>query len=106
MEAVGSNFDKVDRIHERTQSSRHYRKNKCPLNCDTFLDLLNEKLENDIANTPNYIRIAIASMRKKDLRQVASQLRESLCDSGEDFQYTQWYLMTCDAIESKIYKPQ
>ena len=103
-EAVGPYFLKSDRKLPRTKDCRHSRKNKCLYNAEDFLKDLDMKIEVDIPNVPNFIRINITSMKKIQLRKVFNGLHNKLAELGENFQYTHWYLMACDTIESKIYK--
>ena len=87
-----------------SRGKRHARHTHCRLTKFNFTDLLNQTLKNDLPNAPNFIRISITSMKKSHLKAVFAELLEAVRESGEDFQYTHWYLMTCDAIETKIFK--
>ena len=43
-------------------------------------------------------------MKKSHLRAIFAKLLETLSESDKDFPFVDWYLMTCDAIETKIFR--
>ena len=70
-----------------------------------FIALLKNKLDSDLPNTINFIRISLSSMKKSYLKYVYNIISDEINDSPSDFIFLQWYLIILDIIECKLYRP-
>ena len=62
-------------------------------------------LNTNMKDAPNFIRIAISSMKKSYLKITHDLLSTKSCDSPSDFIFSIYYHQAIDLVESKIYKP-
>ena len=103
---VGKKFPKLPRANIRSDIKRDNNKiDYSSFDRKQFLDTLVEKLKHDLKNAPNYIRVALFSMHKKQLKDLANHFRELLEEKGEDFLLAQWCLMAIDIINTRLYNP-
>ena len=51
---------------------------------------LNNYLKDDLPNALNYIRVPLASIKKRHLRQIADHINDFLNDQSSQFFYNQW----------------
>ena len=54
----------------------------------------------------NVIRIPIASLNKKTLKDIANIINDVIVTLPSHFKYMQWYIQTPDNIKSKLYQPE
>ena len=106
-EIIGKRFNRMPRTFNRVvNASRHCHNNEDRnYSYKTFLDKFSNCLLSDLKNVGNFIRVSLASMTKKNLRIVATHLRELMEDQSDTFVVKQWCLMGLDIIESKLYIP-
>ena len=69
-----------------------------------FITNLNNYLKDDLPNALNYIRVSLASIKKRHLKQIADHINDFLNDQNSQFFYNQQYLMALDIIETKLFK--
>ena len=97
-------FHRLPRLFQRDQTYRHVsRKGIKILNYKQFITNLNNYLKDDLPDALNYIRVSLASI-KNHLKQIADHINDFLNDQSSQFFYNQWYLMTLDVIETKLFK--
>ena len=102
---IGKKFPKLPRSTIRIGGQGSSKTDYSSFNHQQFLDTLVEKLQKDIRNAPNFIRIALYSMHKKPLKELANKFRELLENQGDDFMCIQWCMMAIDIINTRLYKP-
>ena len=83
----------------------NYKPDYSTVDHQQFMDTLVDKLQKDITNAPNFIRVALFSMHKKQLKELANKFRDLLEDKGDDYMCLQWCLMAIDIINTRLYKP-
>ena len=104
---IGKKFPKLPRTNIRVATTQGNTKvDYSSFNHQQFLDNLIDKLQHDIRNAPNFIRVALYSMHKKPIKELANKFRELLENQGEDYMCIQWCLMAIDIINTRFYKPQ
>ena len=101
---IGVNYFPLTRPHPRISRGQSH---KFPntMSSNDFFHLLNKELIYNLPNAMNFIRISIASFKKKTLKELGTTLIDKLNKLPSSFPHLQWYLATQDAIESKLYKP-
>ena len=101
---IGVNFFPLNRSHSRISRGQTH---KTPNNISSndFFHLLNKQLIYSLPNAMNFIRVQIASLNKKSLKEIGATFLDKLNTFPSSFPHMQWYLATQDAIESKLYKP-
>ena len=100
---VGKLFPSLPRLFQRDQTWRHVnRKGISILNYKQSIINLNNYMKDDLPNALNYIRVMLASIKKRHSKQIADHINDFLNDQNSQFFYNQWYLM--DIIETKIFK--
>ena len=62
-------------------------------------------LESSIIDAPNFIKVSLYSMKKRDLKVVHQLLNAKLSNEPSDFLFIQYFHLGMDRIESKLYKP-
>ena len=103
---IGIYFPSLDRKSGRPENTRHPRNyNNTCFDTATFISNLDSILERDIKNAPNFIRVSLFSIKKKELRQIGNFIMDHLDQHPASFLYTTWYRMALDIIDTRIYKP-
>ena len=100
---VGKRFPPLNRTCPRIRRGIAHN-NALSMEPSIFIQNLNDKLSNDLANTPNFIRTTLLKYKKSKLKKIATLLYDELSVSNNDI-YQQWYLAALDIIECKLYKP-
>ena len=70
-----------------------------------FVKILNTHLDHNLKDTYYFIRVSIKSFKKSFLKHVCNDVDDFLRSKADSFPYRQWYEMTLDLIESRIYNP-
>ena len=100
---VGKQFPPLPRKNARISRGQSHRNNSS-LSPKDFFHQFKLHLNNNLSELPNFSRVHLMSMKKANLRQIAVLLNECLAEANSS-QYTHWYLMALDIIDSKILKP-
>ena len=104
---IGKKFPKLPRTTTRVAPVQgNSNADYSSFNHRQFLESLIQKLQQDIRNAPNFIRVALYSMHKKPLKELANNFREVLENQGDDYMCIQWCLMAIDIINTRLFKPQ
>ena len=102
-DTVAKRFPKLDRKYTRfSRGKTRYGVNS--LDPKSFCTKLKNILVNNIGDAANFIRLSLSSIKKKHLKSIYSMM-ESELSNANNINFSQWYLMGLDLIESKLYKP-
>ena len=101
--AIGKKFPPLSRNFSRVGRGSS-RKGTPDLQPQSFCSEFSSMLDNDIKNVPNFIRTSLSSLKKSSLRIIHDMLNTELNYLPSNFQFSQYYLLALDVIESKIYK--
>ena len=71
---------------------------------DIFLERFEKKLETSVKDSINFARISLSSMKKSELKRLASLLIDQFSKQHKDFPFTQWYTACLDMIDSRLIK--
>ena len=94
---VGRHFPSLNRIVCRqSREIKHATPNK--MSYKTLSHKLNEKLFNDLPNTVNILRVTIARLNKKPLKDFAGALHDRLNLLEKSYKHRQWYLVVIDVV--------
>ena len=75
---VGKLFPSLRRLFERDQICRHVNgKGINILNYKQFITNLNNYLKDDLPNELNYIKVSLASIKKRHLKQIADHINDT-----------------------------
>ena len=74
------------------------------LSVDAFLNIFNCHRQSKLSESPKFSLVHLSIMWKINLKRRTFLRNESFNDTN-DFPLTQWYLMTLEALYSKIFKP-
>ena len=87
------------------QTCRHdNRKEISILNYQEFLINLNNYLKDYLLDALNCIRVSLASIKERYLKQIDDHINDFLNDQNSQFLHYQWYLIALDIIETKLFK--
>ena len=103
--AVANRFPPLNRAQPRT-SRGILRKGNNPLSIKTFLTKLSDKLQTSLPDALYFIRVSVSSFNKKDLKKLADIVSDMLSTSANRSEFSQWYSVVLDLIDSKLYKPK
>ena len=102
---VSKKFLPLHRLYNRPS----YNANKTKLDNsflkNNFLKILQTHLDVNIKDAGYFIRVSIKSFKKSALKLISTNLFDFISAKPKDFPNHQWYDMTLDLIESRIYKP-
>ena len=99
---VGTLFPSLPRLFQSDQTCRYdKRKGISILNFKQFIINLNNYLKDDLPNALNYIRVLLATIKKRYLKQIADHINDFLNVRNSQLFCNQWYLMALDIIENK-----
>ena len=101
--AVGKRFLTLKRNYPRLSRGKN-RTGINKLSCDNFLLQLDRILMSDIKEALNFIRKSLSSLNKKELKKLGEIISDKLNNVDNDFQFSQWYSMALDIIDSKLFK--
>ena len=101
---VGKLFPNLTRLFQTYQTCRRDNsKGISILNHKQFIINLNNYLKDDLRNALNFIRVLLASIKKRHLKQITNHINDFLKDQNSQIFYNQWYLMALDIIETKLF---
>ena len=103
--AVGNKFPPLKRARPRI-SRGILRKGKNPMTINKFLQNLSNILQTSLPDALYFIRVNVSSFNKKDLKILADRVNDIMSDSPHLTQFSQWYSVVLDLIDSKLYKPK
>ena len=69
-----------------------------------FVKIFTTHLDHNLKDTGYFIRVSIKSFKKSFLKHVCN-VYDFLSSKADSFSNQQWYEMTLDLIESRIYNP-
>ena len=69
-----------------------------------FLYKFNAQLIYNFANCINFIRISIASLNRKSVKEIANGINDEIVRLPSHFKYIQWYFPSFDNINPKQHK--
>ena len=99
---VGKRFPPLKRTFPR-ENRGSLRKGNHSLTPNMFYDNLQNMFHRDIKKVPNFIRTSLTNMKKSSLRSIHEKLNMELNNKPSDFDFTQYYLLALDIIETKLY---
>ena len=83
---VGRLFPSLPTLFQRDQICRHAnRKGISILNYKQFIINLNNYLKDDLPNALNYIRVSLASIKKRHLKEIADHINDFFNDQNSVF---------------------
>ena len=83
---AGKLFPSLPRLFQMDQTCRNLnRKGINILNYKQFITSINNYLKDDLPNALNYIRVSLASTKKRHLKQIADYINDFLNDQNSEF---------------------
>ena len=70
-----------------------------------FVKILTTHLDHNLEDAGYFIRVSIKSFKKSFLKHICNDVYDFLSSKADSFPNQQWYEMTLDLIESRIYNP-
>ena len=70
-----------------------------------FVKILTTHLDNNLKDAGYFVRVFIKSFQKSFLKHICNDVYDFLSTKEDSFSNQQWYEMTFDLIESRIYNP-
>ena len=70
-----------------------------------FVKILTTHLDHNLKDAAYFIRVSIISFKKTFLKNLCNDVYDFLISKADSFPNQQWYEMTLDLIESRIYNP-
>ena len=70
-----------------------------------FVKILTTHLDHNLKDAGYFIRVSIKSFKKSFLKHIWNDVYDFVCSTADSFPNQQWYEMTSDLIESRIYNP-
>ena len=70
-----------------------------------FVKILTTHLDHNLKDAGYFIRVSIKSFKKSFLKHVCNDVYDFISSKADPFPNQQWYEMTMDLIESRIYNP-
>ena len=68
-----------------------------------FVKIFTKHLDHNLKDAGYFIRVSIKPFKKFFLKYVCNDVYDFLCSKADSFPNQQWYKMTLDLIESRIY---
>ena len=99
---IGKLFPPLPRFFQRNDNSKKDYVTT-PFDKQTIINLILDKINNDLKNAFYYIRILLSSQSKKNLKSLACEFLD-LTDVGDSYRF-QLFKMALDIIDCKIYRP-
>ena len=102
---VGNKFLPLHRLYKRPEYN--YSKNKLDNSFlkQNFVKILTTPLDHNLKDAGYFIRVSIKSFKKSFLKHICNDVYDFLSNKADLFPNQQWYEMTLDLIESRIYNP-
>ena len=63
-----------------------------------------QKLLLSIKDAMNFVRVSLSSMKKSELKRLASLLTDKFSELEKDFKFFQWFLACLDMIDCRLLK--
>ena len=83
---AGKLFPRLPRLFQMDQTWRHVsRRGMSILNYKQLTDNLNNYLKDDLPNALNHIKVSLASIKKRHLKQIADYINDLLNDLNSQF---------------------
>ena len=101
---VGNRFLPLHRLYKRTHYNYKIKFDKSSLK-QNFVNILTTHLDHNLKDAGDFIRVSVKSLKKSFWKYVCYDAYDSLISEADSFPNQQWYEMTLDLIESKIYNP-
>ena len=102
---VGNKFLPLHRLYKRPE----YNYSKIKIDNfflkQNFVKILTTHLDHNLKDAGSFIRIPIKFFKKSFLKHVCNDVYDFLSSKADSFPNQQWYEMTLDLIESRIYNP-
>ena len=70
-----------------------------------FVKILTTHLDHNLKDAGYFLRVSIKSFKKSFLKHICNDVPDFLSSKADSFPNQQWYEMTLDLIESRIYNP-
>ena len=70
-----------------------------------FVKIFTTPLDHNLKDAGYFVRVSIKSFKKSFLKHVCNDVYDFLSSKADSFSNQQWYGMTLDLIESRIYNP-
>ena len=104
---VGCNFPSIPRSRTRVVRSRRGRNNHdVHMSTQTFFETLNNILRNEPKEILYTLRILLNKFKKKLLKNIASQIMQSIYSLTTDPKMEHYHMYILDIIDTKLYKPK
>ena len=102
---VGNKFLPLHRLYKRPEYN--YSKNKLDNSFlkQNFVKIFTTHLDHNLKDTGYFIRVSIKSFKKSLLKHICNDFYDFLSSKADSFHNQQWYEMTLDLIESRLYNP-
>ena len=102
---VGSKFLPLHRLYKRLEYN--YSKSKLDNSFlkRNFVKILTTHLDHNLKDTGYFTRVSLKSFKKYFLKHVCNDVYDFLSSKADSFPNQQWYEITLDLIESRIYNP-
>ena len=103
--AVGSKFLPLHRLCKCPEYN--YSKNKLDNSFlkQNFVKILTIHLDHNLKDAGYFVRVSIKSFKKSFLKHICNDVYDFLSSKADSFPSQQWYEITLDLIESRIYNP-
>ena len=100
---TGKVFPSLPRIMQRDNNARHQnRKGQIYFNQNLFINQLEHQLNHDLPNASNHVRVPLSSIKKVPLEKIANHIQDFISEHNNS-EYIQWYLISRNIIECKLY---
>ena len=100
---IGSKFPPLKRSFQRVSRGIN-RKGNNNLNYLQFLSKLDTMLKENIKESLNFIRVALSTMKKAQLKLLGDHINDFLLNKPDDFPFVQWYSVALDIIDCRTYR--
>ena len=102
---IGNLFHKLPRYGDRSSRVRRTGAGSVEMNKEEFFHRFHLKINEDIFNCANWLRITLNSLRKPILKSIAASILNSDENINFDEKLESWYLMIVDMIDTWLYRP-
>ena len=102
---VGNKFLPLHRLYKRPEYN--YSKNKLDYSFLklNFVKILTTHLDHNLKDAGYFIHVSIKSFKMSFLKYMCNDVYDFLSSEADSFPNQQWYEMTLDLVESRIYNP-
>ena len=102
---VGNSFLPLHSLYKRPEYNYSKIKLDNSFLGQNFVKILTTHLDHNLKDVGYFIRVSIKSFKKSFLKHVSNDVYDFLSSKTDSFPNQQWYEMTLDLIESRIYNP-